>query len=322
MNWVPDLEAGKINRANQEFHNLRVSDLLNPEGEWDTSKLNDWFLPFEKEAIRRVHLAGLSKEDKRFWIYDKKGKYTVKTGYWSIFNKVHQDDTQSDPTCSAPKSTIWSNIWNLKIPPKVKMFLWRVLHDIIPTEVNLYRHHVPNNPRCALCGYYWSNTSHALFFCQEIKKLWNYSKWWIPLKRTKDLPTQLIMQYIKDSFIKDDWEIFCMRMWGVWKDRCNIIHHKSMISKNPCPQDHWSDSMYKSFKAIMESDRVENSDLTKRYGLISHEDKNKYHSLHTDAAFNYMLNKYAYGYIIRDSNHERRKAEGDILYECETAGDH
>lgn len=133
--------------------------------------------------------------------------YTVKTGYWILYKEYCLKDTQMEPSCSNNKYTIWSNIWDLQPPPpKVKTFLWRALHGIIPTEANLYRHHVPVNPRCTLCGYYWANTSYALFFCEVIKKLWNYSKWWQNLKPMRHLPLQRIFDYIKDNSNKEDWE--------------------------------------------------------------------------------------------------------------------
>lgn len=48
--------------------NLMVRNLLNAQGDWDCAELSKNFLPYEIEAIKRVHLTGLNKEDKRYWI--------------------------------------------------------------------------------------------------------------------------------------------------------------------------------------------------------------------------------------------------------------
>lgn len=38
--------------------------------------------------------------------------------------------------------TLWDWIWKLKIPPKIRNFVWRVCHEIIPTRVALMRRQV------------------------------------------------------------------------------------------------------------------------------------------------------------------------------------
>ncbi|KAK4849856.1 hypothetical protein QYF36_001421 [Acer negundo] len=39
-------------------------------------------------------------------------------------------------------SFCWKSIWNLCLPTKVQIFLWKCCHDWLPTNVNLARSHV------------------------------------------------------------------------------------------------------------------------------------------------------------------------------------
>lgn len=60
-------------------------------------KLNNIFLPYKVDAIKAIHLNGNDKEDRRFWIKDKKGNYTVKSGYWNLYHNVLLKDNPSSP---------------------------------------------------------------------------------------------------------------------------------------------------------------------------------------------------------------------------------
>lgn len=226
-NWIPDLEAGKITSINQDRPNLRVCDLLNAQREWDEEIIKMWLLPYEIQAIKRINLRDQREADKRYWLFDTKGEYTVKSGYWSLFDSKFNSGNREDPSSSERSRFIWDSIWDLKVPPKVKTFIWKANHEIIPAEANLYKHHIPGNPFCTLCGFNWANTSHVLFFCQETKKIWKHTNWWNQLKKLKNAPIQYIFELIREKSNNEEWEMFCMRTWGSWKDRCAMIHNKN-----------------------------------------------------------------------------------------------
>lgn len=39
----------------------------------------------------------------------------------------------------------------MRVPSKVKIFVWRSFHESIPTMVNLWNHHVPVYGNCPIC---------------------------------------------------------------------------------------------------------------------------------------------------------------------------
>lgn len=81
----------------------------------------------------------------------------------------------------------WNKLWKLQILPKVRIFAWKLAHDIVATEANLTAHHIPVNPRCVLCGFHWTNSTHTLFHCQGIKAAWKNTDWWSSLRNLRDL---------------------------------------------------------------------------------------------------------------------------------------
>lgn len=192
--------------------------------EWDSDELNSRFLPYEVDTILRVPTAGQGQPDTRYWTLEKKGRYSIKTGYWSAYHTLHPVELNLTNGSSSKKDPFWNKIWNLEIPPKTKIFIWKAAHDIIASETNLVNHHVPGNPRCNLCGYHWANTSHTLLFCQETKTTWKTTEWWLTIKKLKGLNTIDILHTMDSILSRNEFEHFCVKLWCIWKDRCNWVH--------------------------------------------------------------------------------------------------
>lgn len=63
------------------------------------------------------------------WAYDKQGMYSIKSGYQVTFHLKFTDQ----PSSSKARQTDWNGIWKLEILEKVKIFMWRAAHDLLPT---------------------------------------------------------------------------------------------------------------------------------------------------------------------------------------------
>jgi len=62
------------------------------------------------------------------WKFEKDGDYSVKTAYKDILNHdvaIIQHRVPGN----------WTFIWNLKLPPKVKNFLWRACRNCLPISI-------------------------------------------------------------------------------------------------------------------------------------------------------------------------------------------
>ena len=77
-----------------------------------------------------------NRPDKLIWSLEKHGFYTVKSGYW-LATKLSLEACAS-PSFSEP--SWWSILWKLNLPPKVKLFAWRLASNWLPTMINLQRH--------------------------------------------------------------------------------------------------------------------------------------------------------------------------------------
>lgn len=168
--------------------------------------------------------------------------------------------------------------------PKVKIFVWKTANDIIGAEANLHTHHIPIQPRCVLCDFHWANTSHVLFYCQGIKKVWKDSGWWGTLKPLKDREIKEILLHIEETSNISDWNSFCMKMWGVWKDRCTFTHSNNKPHATLEKPGHWTDIMLSSYVKANDIRKNINVSLVTKYRFGDHTCEEDTYSLFTDAA--------------------------------------
>lgn len=69
---------------------------------------------------------------------------------------------------------IWNSIYNLQEQPKIKIFLWRAISDILPTGRNLLRRGLYESIACVHCGHIVEDDRHALFDHQFSQKVWRH----------------------------------------------------------------------------------------------------------------------------------------------------
>jgi hypothetical protein len=58
------------------------------------------------------------------WRLNRNGKYSVKSAYYQLMERVADNEqlrVQGD----------WNKIWKLKVPNKIKMFIWRFARGVL-----------------------------------------------------------------------------------------------------------------------------------------------------------------------------------------------
>jgi hypothetical protein len=73
---------------------------------------------------------------------------------------------------SAQINPVWEIMWSLNIPSKVKIFLWKALHGVLPGLAILARRHIIS-PQCPICKSGPEDICHILFKCLRAKEIWN-----------------------------------------------------------------------------------------------------------------------------------------------------
>ncbi|KAI7999843.1 hypothetical protein LOK49_LG09G01673, partial [Camellia lanceoleosa] len=113
-----------------------VNEVIDPvRHTWDETQLRTLVSNLDCEAILSIPLASTEGNDTLVWHHDARGCYTVKSGYQEAVKQAHIQ-------CNLPGSSadwsakIWKLVWSLKLPPKLKHFVWRLYHNALATKHN------------------------------------------------------------------------------------------------------------------------------------------------------------------------------------------
>jgi hypothetical protein len=151
--WIPNGVGMKPICRAQGATATQVSELLDQSGSWDEEALSANLIPMDARAVRCIPLG--RTEDFCAWTGEKHGNYSVKSAYMLLMEKANQDEEhfQDKPSHSdAKNSWIWRKLWRCKVPPKVRVFWWRVYNEFITSRANLHHRHIELLDTCVTCG--------------------------------------------------------------------------------------------------------------------------------------------------------------------------
>ena len=103
-------------------------------------------------------------EDAWYWRKEKTGRYTIKNGYFLL------QDSCSNHTSN--NFQFWKRLWNLKIPTKVKHFLWRASSRCLPTKDQLRARQVNVDSLCVMCNTQEETIVSTLINCSFAQACW------------------------------------------------------------------------------------------------------------------------------------------------------
>ncbi|GAA0179181.1 hypothetical protein LIER_42206 [Lithospermum erythrorhizon] len=153
------------NLHNQTNHKSSIYNLRNDRcRNWDIdiSKLHSKFLPIDIQEIIKIPLANLHRPDIPVWIHNPKRIFTVCSAY-QAFSEHKIANSQTSEQGATTK--FYNKLWSLNLPGKLKHFLWRAVHNNLPTSDNLLRRKLQVDPTCKLCSKEAESAMHVFNEC-------------------------------------------------------------------------------------------------------------------------------------------------------------
>lgn len=199
------------------------------------------------ETITHIPLPPHPCPDQVYWFYDKRGVYTAKREYQLALRLNHYQG----PSTLSSSQVWWKFIWSLFIPPKMRIFLWWALLDILPTSCNLFKRQVIHSPTCQRCNRMPEDTFHALVGCQFAIKVRRLSRLANIVSNYPSINFSCFVQTLVDSLSKETFESFMALAWSIWRDKNLFLHNKRV--NDMWSAVFWAESVIESYQLAQHS---------------------------------------------------------------------
>ncbi|CAN1132998.1 hypothetical protein LINPERHAP2_LOCUS7388, partial [Linum perenne] len=103
-------------------------------------------------------------QDHPLWYFSANGQYTTSSGYAQA---LHTRPKKKTPMSLALPTNpfLWRSVWDLRIQPKLRFFLWRICHRILLALEGLNSRGVTLLLQCPCCLLETESLEHLLFDC-------------------------------------------------------------------------------------------------------------------------------------------------------------
>lgn len=164
--WLPDPVNPFVTSNALGLDNKVVNSLTDiHDTSWDIPLVHDMFNPRDAHLILGIPLSSLPNDDCWSWKGERSGSFSVRSAYDMLQVGKHGQKNQ-------PNSGFWHRLWHLKIPPKVKNFMWRAVTNTLPTCLELASRIVDLSSLCPVCHNAGETASHVLLNCSFAKRCW------------------------------------------------------------------------------------------------------------------------------------------------------
>nr|POE93161.1 hypothetical protein CFP56_40314 [Quercus suber] len=140
---------------------LKVRELVDEDTrQWDRAMIAYWYEPYTCVDILRTPLTNLQTNDVLIWKENKSNVFSVKSMYLVALCLLHP--STEDHSTAVTNERLWKALWSLNTPPIMRLFLWRVCSNILPTRANLHMKRVWLNSSHAMCNHQSERVKHIL----------------------------------------------------------------------------------------------------------------------------------------------------------------
>ncbi|KAE8781876.1 hypothetical protein D1007_44816 [Hordeum vulgare] len=152
------------------------------------------------------------------WSLSPSGEFSVSSAYLAL--------------CRMPVLPWLSPLWKALLPLKIKIFVWQLLQDRLPSGTEVLKCHGTGNGICPLC-HVPETGSHILFSCVAAQALWCFVREALgPEWEVSDLADFLQVRGTQVGHKRRlFWMVFAAMMWTLWTTRNNMVIEKVFLRR-------------------------------------------------------------------------------------------
>ena len=174
-------------------------------------------------AITKIPLSRRNVSDSIIWLHNKNGMFSVKSAYM-VARRMKGEGSRAESSGGCVGKLVWSVLWKLCIPNKIKIFGWCACNNILPTKYYLVKRKIITNDKCHICTREVESVTHALWGCAAVQDVWVGS---IP-KLQKGVSSfsdfMQLMEHLVSRLSTNEMELFWVQCWLIWNQRNCILY--------------------------------------------------------------------------------------------------
>ncbi|KAK8507581.1 hypothetical protein V6N11_074043 [Hibiscus sabdariffa] len=215
--WIPGPGDGRVRCNAIDIRYTAVADLTEEvDKSWKYDVLKDLF---DAEQVSRISSIPLSRArllDEIVWRYDDTGNFSAKSGYRLL-------RAEQARTLSTKLSSFFTDMWATNVLAKVKITMWRIVNNFLPTFHNLQLRRLPVNNVCPFCQSHGETVEHLFRDCAFVKLL----MWKLALPSVSIQDAGLWKDWIASFFhtlTVRNKRVLLVLYWSVWFSRNKLVH--------------------------------------------------------------------------------------------------
>nr|XP_051221174.1 uncharacterized protein LOC127339353 [Lolium perenne] len=253
-NWLPrDTNMRPIVSLKQNPPIL-VSHLIDETSStWREEIIREFFLPIDAAVIMSIPLCTRRQEDFWAWNFDRRGIFSVRSTYrMMISTKINRENYyEGNPGSSNAEadSKAWCSLWKVQVPSKVRVFLWRLARQSLPTADLLEHRNMAQSSRCSLCGGA-DSWRHSLIECNMSASVWALSDdEMVEHMRAVGEPSAKNWLFkMIETLSHVQFTRLTVSLWAIWTARRKAIHEE--IFQSPLSTHGFINSYLEELKTL------------------------------------------------------------------------
>jgi ribonuclease HI len=231
-----------------------VSQLIDEtSASWREEVIRENFLPVDAKVILSIPLCTRRQPDYWAWNYEHKGIFSVRSAYRMMINlKISREnyfEGNAGSSNSVAEEKGWISLWKTSVPSKIKVFLWRLAKQSIPTADVLAHRNMATSSTCSLCGAE-DSWRHSLIECNMANSVWVLSKSLMVehMIACDERSAKLWLFHLKETLPHDQFTRLTVTLWAIWLARRKAIHEE--IFQNPMSTHGFINSYLEELKLL------------------------------------------------------------------------
>ena len=172
-------------------------------------------------------------EDKLIWSREKSGIYSVRSAY----RLLSEDLYANEPGCSDTGvwKLFWKRVWSIRVPHKIRQFIWRACTESLPTMFNMHRRRIVPTASCPFCHQENEDVKHALWSCPAHSPVWaSHATAHKLFRRRHPSFLDILFNLFVLGTTKSIAELAFM-FWLLWNRRNQMMYRNEFVSLDSIP---------------------------------------------------------------------------------------